>query len=72
MAIERIDLELCNGCVICVNSCSRDVIRMDKESKKAIIKYPEDCNCCLYCVSGCPKDAIFVSPGMAAPLPISW
>ena len=33
MAIERIDPELCNGCGICVNVCSSDVIRMGEESE---------------------------------------
>ena len=38
MVIERIDQELCNGCGICVTTCSVDVIRMDRELKKAVIK----------------------------------
>jgi NADPH-dependent glutamate synthase beta subunit-like oxidoreductase/NAD-dependent dihydropyrimidine dehydrogenase PreA subunit len=29
MTVQRIDLELCNGCGICVNSCSVDVLRLD-------------------------------------------
>jgi NADPH-dependent glutamate synthase beta subunit-like oxidoreductase/Pyruvate/2-oxoacid:ferredoxin oxidoreductase delta subunit len=29
MTIERIDQELCNGCGICVDSCSVDVLRLD-------------------------------------------
>ena len=37
MSIERIDPELCNGCGICVDSCSMDVIRMEQEKKKAVI-----------------------------------
>ena len=28
---------------LCVNSCPMDVIRMDEEAEKAIIRYPEDC-----------------------------
>ena len=43
MSIEKIDHELCNGCGICINSCSMDVITMDEEAEKAIIRYPEDC-----------------------------
>lgn len=72
MSIERIDSELCNGCGICVNSCSMDVIRMDEESKKAIIKYPEDCMLCDFCELDCPENAIYVSPVKSAPLILSW
>jgi NAD-dependent dihydropyrimidine dehydrogenase PreA subunit len=49
-----------------------DVIRMDEESKKAIIKYPEECMCCDYCELDCPVDAIYVSPEKYAPLMVSW
>lgn len=72
MSIERIDSELCTGCGICVNSCPMDVIRIDRESKKAVIKYPEDCMCCDYCELDCPVDAIYVSPEKYAPLMVSW
>ena len=72
MAIERIDPELCNGCGICVNSCPTDVIRMDKKSKKAVIKYPEDCLLCGWCLDACPEDAIYISPVKTSPLILSW
>jgi NAD-dependent dihydropyrimidine dehydrogenase PreA subunit len=72
MSIERIDPELCTGCGICVNTCPMDVIRMDEESKKAVIKYPEDCMCCDYCELDCPVDAITVSPDKYAPLLVAW
>ena len=72
MAIDKIDPELCNGCGICVNSCSMDVIRMDEEGKKAIIKYPEDCMLCGWCLDDCPTNAIHVSPGKTFPLMVSW
>ena len=72
MSIERIDLELCTGCGICVNSCPMDVIRMDKTAKKAVIKYPEECMCCDYCEYDCPVDAIYISPEKYAPLMVSW
>ena len=72
MSIEKIDQELCNGCGICVNSCPMDVIRMDEEKNKAIIKYQEDCMLCEFCVLDCPVEAIYVSSEKHAPLIVSW
>ena len=72
MVIERIDHELCNGCEICVNNCTMDVIRMDEEKRKAVIKYPEDCICCACCELDCPKEAIYVSPVKSSPVLVAW
>ena len=72
MSIESIDAELCNGCGTCVNSCPMDVIRMDEERKKAIIKYPEDCMMCELCVDYCPENAIYVSPVVCRPPILAW
>jgi NAD-dependent dihydropyrimidine dehydrogenase PreA subunit len=72
MAIEQIDLELCNGCGICVSSCPADVIRMDKESKKAVIRYPQDCIICCWCLAECSQKAILFSPVKTSPLLTSW
>ena len=72
MTIERIDPDLCNGCGICINVCSMDVIRMDDDSKKAVIKYPEECMCCAFCEYECPEKAIYVSPVRYAPIAQSW
>jgi len=73
MAIERIDLERCNGCGICVKSCPADVIRMDKANKVAVVRYPEDCVMCCWCVADCPEDAVILSPALTtSPLFTSW
>ncbi len=72
MAIERIDTELCNGCGLCVNCCPADVIRMDKESGKAFVRYPEDCLLCFWCLAECPQRAIVMSTLKKSPLFTSW
>ncbi len=72
MPIERIDTDLCTGCGNCVRACTVDVIRMDEESKKAVIKYLEDCMVCGYCELDCPEGAINLTPEKFAPLALSW
>jgi NAD-dependent dihydropyrimidine dehydrogenase PreA subunit len=72
MAIEKIDPELCTGCGICVESCSVDVIRMDENTQKAIIRYPQDCMLCEFCALDCPEGAITITPDKEAPLIVSW
>ena len=72
MAIERIDEEVCTGCGRCVDSCCMDVIRMDEERQKAVIRYPQDCILCHFCERDCPVDAISVSPDKSEPLTSSW
>ena len=66
MAIEKIDHGKCIGCATCVKSCPMDVIRMDSEAKKAVIKYQEDCIMCAVCVADCPAGAITLLPGKSA------
>jgi len=72
MSIEKIDSELCSGCGICVESCSVDVIRMDENTQKAIIRYPQDCMLCEFCALDCPEGAITITPDKEAPLIVSW
>ena len=72
MAIEKIDHELCTGCGLCELVCPMDVIRMDEESEKAIIKYPDDCMLCEFCALDCPVDAITITPEKNSKLIVSW
>lgn len=61
MPIESINSNRCNGCGICEKTCSMDVIRIDKETRKAVIKYREDCMACFLCEMDCPAEAIYVT-----------
>ena len=70
MAID-IDSVLCNGCGICVRNCPMDVIRMDKESGKACIRYPEDCMLCGICLD-CPQKAIHLAKDHTQPIILGW
>ena len=72
MPIERIDIDLCTGCEICVDACPMDVIRFDEELKKASIKYPKDCIACYNCEEDCPVEAIYVSPQRGTMIPPAW
>jgi NAD-dependent dihydropyrimidine dehydrogenase PreA subunit len=72
MSIEQIDSAKCIGCGTCVISCPADVIRIDKESKKAVIKYREDCALCFWCLAECPVGAVKVLPYNTSPLFVSW
>ena len=72
MAIENIDRDVCIGCGDCVNSCPMDVIRMDDEGDKAVIRYGEDCQNCEQCVLDCPVEAITVTWDKATPFITSW
>ena len=71
MGIRRIDLNLCQGCGICVEACPMDVLRIDKKTRKAFIKYLRDCQACLLCELNCPNDAIWVSPDYERRIPVS-
>ena len=72
MPIERIDIELCNGCGTCINSCMMDVIRMDEATEKAVIKYKKDCMACRSCELDCPTQAICVTPEKGMPAILPW
>lgn len=72
MPIESIDDVLCNGCGICINSCMMDVIRMDEDTKKAVIRYKKDCMACRSCELDCPTKAIYVTYEKGSPAILPW
>lgn len=75
--IEHIDLELCDGCNVCIDSCPDDVIRLREVGDptkpigppgwKAVIENPNDCVSCRLCAIDCHVDAIRVTHGMHIP-----
>ena len=62
----------CIGCETCIETCPTDVIRLDPDTEKAVIKYPEDCQICHLCRMYCPVDAITISPEKSIPVIVSW
>ncbi len=69
MGFKTIDIELCNGCGICVQDCPTEVFQIDDTTGKAYTGYPEDCVECKLCTMWptiiCPVGAIESSPNMA-------
>ena len=53
-----IDKEICTGCGTCEDTCPLDVIYMDEEENKSLIKYPDECWHCGSCRQDCPVEAI--------------
>ncbi|WP_368501395.1 ferredoxin family protein [Oceanobacter sp. 5_MG-2023] len=62
----------CIGCESCIKSCPTDVIKLDQETKKAVIAYPEDCQICHLCRLYCPVGAITITPEKSIPVMVSW
>jgi NAD-dependent dihydropyrimidine dehydrogenase PreA subunit len=60
--IQEIDETKCTGCGMCVDVCAPDLLRMDQNSEKVVIRYPEDCITCFECELACPAEAIYVHP----------
>lgn len=69
MGIRNIDLRLCNGCGVCIESCPQDVLRMNEGTKKAYVAYLRECESCLLCEMTCPENAIYVHPVMERNIP---
>jgi NAD-dependent dihydropyrimidine dehydrogenase PreA subunit len=60
--IRNFYAEKCTGCGACIAACPMDVLRLDKEKKKAVVQYPKDCIACWGCESFCPQGCFNVSP----------
>ncbi len=72
MGIRKIDMVLCIGCGICIESCPMDCLRMDESSRRPIIQYLRDCQSCFMCSRDCPEDAIYVTPERERRIPLPW
>lgn len=72
MGINWIDHEKCNGCGKCDIFCPQDVIRLDQETKKALIQYLGDCQSCFLCEIECPRNAIHVTPYREKRVVMPW
>ncbi len=59
----KIDTENCTGCGTCAMVCPSDVIRMDKETNKAVAVYNRDCVSCRLCEVCCPFETVAVVAG---------
>lgn len=71
--IQYVKEETCDGCGRCVDSCPMDVLRMDKEKEKAMIRYLDDCMSCFICEDECPNPGtIFVDPRRAEWVCLPW
>jgi len=72
MAIERVNPDKCVGCKQCYQICYADVFRMDGETGKSVVTYPQDCAVCCWCIGICPAGAIEFTPVKTFPIFTSW
>lgn len=72
MGIRKIDFSLCTGCGTCVDICPMDVLRINEESERPVIKYLSDCQSCFLCERDCPTGAIYVTPFRERRIPLPW
>ena len=61
MAIQSVDQVRCVGCGNCVENCPMDVFRLDEDTGKAQVVYPEDCAMCFICEESCDENAIILT-----------
>ena len=59
MAVRRLDLNKCIGCMNCVSICPMDVFRFDAKENKSVIAYPENCQSCGQCWLNCLGHSLY-------------
>ncbi|MEY6432419.1 4Fe-4S dicluster domain-containing protein [Thioalkalicoccus limnaeus] len=60
-AVARLDLETCNGCKICIQTCPEpNTIAFIPEQKKVRV-IVEKCKGCGVCVVKCPKECLLLA-----------
>jgi NAD-dependent dihydropyrimidine dehydrogenase PreA subunit len=72
MPVEQIDHDKCIRCGTCVETCPKDVLRRDKETRRPVIRHQEDCQICHLCLVYCPKDAITITPEKRLTPMVGW
>ncbi|HEY3445657.1 MAG TPA: 4Fe-4S binding protein [Myxococcales bacterium] len=63
----EIDLELCDGCGVCVPACSQSALRL--EGGKARFQDAPGCDHLERCLGACPRGALRLRVGRPAPAP---
>lgn len=59
--VPCINLDVCNGCMLCVESCPEYALSMIKVTRTysvAALMHPESCLGCGHCYKSCPVRAI--------------
>lgn len=54
--LPTIDMELCDGCGLCVTYCPTHAVALIKD--RPVITRIDDCTYCGLCEESCPKNAI--------------
>lgn len=58
-----VNLEVCNGCGLCVTSCGRSVFRYDYDARQSVVTEPVQCMVgCTTCANICTEQAISFQP----------
>ena len=72
MAIKAVIEEKCVGCGACYRACPADVFRLDPQTRKAKVQYPQDCELCMWCVTECKQNALVMEEGKTFQVFTCW